>query len=308
MPRELQSLGANLIQASYANSTLLFYNNCWAKLIKFLEKQNLSRALPLSPHAIALFLALLFQEGKSASTLRTNLSAISFKRKILGIHDPTKTFFLQRLLIGAKKSVLSLPKKRPISLTILKSLVEALPLISPTPFDRIMFKALFLVLYYACLRIGEVAVSHSSNHTIRLADVYVSGVTRSDKILLVLNSFKHSAVPSKLLLPIGDDKNNCPKEALINFLKVRPLTAGNLFIDASSKPITRYRVLKTLIKCLNRCGLDSSRYNTHSFRVGRASDFAANGDSEQIIRETGRWNSSAFLKYLRFDMFQLPPS
>ena len=64
------------------------------------------------------------------------------------------------------------------------------------------------------------------------------------------------------------------------------------FIDVSNKPITRYLELKILNRCLNCCGLDTSWYNTHSFRESRASDLAANGESEQIICGTCRWNTS----------------
>ena len=72
------------------------------------------------------------------------------------------------------------------------------------------------------------------------------------------------------------------------------------------KCISRYSVNRVLKDCLRKRGYDTPRFNTHSFRVGRASDLAIKGASERLIKETGRWNSNAFIDYLRFDLFQLP--
>ena len=50
---------------------------------------------------------------------------------------------------------------------------------------------------------------------------------------------------------------------------------------------------------LTSCGLNSSRYKGHSFRIGAASFAADRGMSDAQIRALGRWKSSAFLKYIR---------
>ena len=59
------------------------------------------------------------------------------------------------------------------------------------------------------------------------------------------------------------------------------------------------RILRKLHKCLSVCGLDSSRYKGHSFRIGAASLVAEEGLSGSQIRAMGRWNSNAFRKYIR---------
>ena len=47
-------------------------------------------------------------------------------------------------------------------------------------------------------------------------------------------------------------------------------------------------------------------YNTHSLRAGRATDLAIVGTPDAIIKETGRWTSNAYVKYVRFNSFVLP--
>ena len=63
------------------------------------------------------------------------------------------------------------------------------------------------------------------------------------------------------------------------------------------------RHLKDLVAAV---GENPEDFNTHSLRVGRATDLALAGTSDAIIRQTGRWKSNAYLAYVRFDLFHLP--
>lgn len=73
---------------------------------------------------------------------------------------------------------------------------------------------------------------------------------------------------------------------------------GPLFIDCG-KPITRNIFVEKLSWAVKSCGLDSSRYKGHSFRIGAASYAADRGLSDSQIRTLGRWQSNAFTKYIR---------
>ena len=56
---------------------------------------------------------------------------------------------------------------------------------------------------------------------------------------------------------------------------------------------------KSVRQVARSLSLDVSRYTTHSFRVGGASQLAAGGTPEYIIMKMGRWKSLAFLDYIR---------
>ena len=58
-------------------------------------------------------------------------------------------------------------------------------------------------------------------------------------------------------------------------------------------------VRKTLAKVLKLVGLNPTEYNTHSFRVGRATDMFKQGYREAQVCMAGRWNSKADKKYIK---------
>ena len=52
-------------------------------------------------------------------------------------------------------------------------------------------------------------------------------------------------------------------------------------------------------------GLDYSNYHGHSFRIGAATSAAAAGIPDHAIKMLGRWDSSAYLLYVRTPPAQL---
>ena len=57
--------------------------------------------------------------------------------------------------------------------------------------------------------------------------------------------------------------------------------------------------------CLTWAGFDHSKFNSHSFRIGAATTAAAKGLEDCIIKTLGRWESAAYLKYVKILREQL---
>ena len=91
----------------------------------------------------------------------------------------------------------------------------------------------------------------------------------------------------------------CPVQLLLDYLAVRPICSGPLFLSASNNLITRWWLLKMLRSCLSYLGWDNLAVNTHSFRIGRATDMFAQNYSDSYIQHVGRWAFDAFKRYLR---------
>ena len=60
-----------------------------------------------------------------------------------------------------------------------------------------------------------------------------------------------------------------------------------------------------LKKALTAVGVDQSQYAGHSFRIGAATAAAMAGLQEVTIRTLGRWNSNAFMLYIRMPSSRL---
>lgn len=50
---------------------------------------------------------------------------------------------------------------------------------------------------------------------------------------------------------------------------------------------------------LTKAGVDAKCFNSHSLRMGAATVAAARGLEDNLIQTLGRWESSAFLRYVR---------
>ena len=58
-------------------------------------------------------------------------------------------------------------------------------------------------------------------------------------------------------------------------------------------------LVKKLREALGSTGMDVSGYSGHSFRIGAATTAAAVGIEDSMIKTLGRWESTAYLLYVR---------
>ena len=63
--------------------------------------------------------------------------------------------------------------------------------------------------------------------------------------------------------------------------------------------LTRPRFAAAVRSALKKVGVDQSKYCTHSFRIGAATTAAARGIEDSVIKTLGRWESLAYLQYVR---------
>lgn len=76
---------------------------------------------------------------------------------------------------------------------------------------------------------------------------------------------------------------------------------GALFQDSAGAPLT-YTALQTGLRALVKAaGLDTTRYSTHSLRIGGATSLALLGTPPYVIKHMGRWTSASYQLYTRID-------
>ena len=233
------------------------------------------------------------------------MAAISWQHKINNAYDPSKSFCIKRMLKGVipfqkEPKVMSI-----IDRDMLSKLLSLLEVHIFDNYEKILMRSILLTMYICCLRAGEAVVSTHDKHTIRIENVKIKTVG-TKVVTITLKSYKHSNENKTFSFEEANKALDCPVEALLNYLAVRPVREGILFIDWSGKPVTRKFLVDTIRKLIVHTGNDPSDFGSHSIRAGRTTDLARAGVPEAIIKETGRWTSNAYQKYIRFAAFSLP--
>ena len=137
----------------------------------------------------------------------------------------------------------------------------------------------FSILYYTALRSRAVCLISMSKHTLQVNSVSEK-LPGGNRLKIVLHSHKHSIEPPQsVLLQAGVDCI-CPVKLFKKYSEVRLSTEGYVPIQ----------FLGTLGTC-------PTSYNTHSFRIGKASDMIKVGCTDLQIKLTGRWHLQVLQHY-----------
>ena len=69
--------------------------------------------------------------------------------------------------------------------------------------------------------------------------------------------------------------------------------------------LTMDRFVSNVRELLHQSGMDPKKYAGHSFRIGAATTASRQGINEATIKMLGRWESSAYLRYIKTPRAQL---
>ena len=291
----------DLIRKSLAESSQSLYNNHWLSFAKFVSNELKSEVLPASEYDVSLYVVYLHSNGLKPASIQSYLSAIAFAHKIHGRPDPTCNFRIKKLLDSFKRSTPPTLERSAITLSILQQIFSEAVVVLASSYEQKLFRSLFLLMYHACLRVSEVTHSKTCKHNIQYSNIEL----REASLVITMSSFKHSANrPHKIQINPTFDKF-CAIRAIKTLCKIRGSGPGPLFIKKNGQPLNRTHVASTLKKILSSLAL-GGKYNTHSFRIGKITDLALKGATANQLKETGRFHSMAFLKYIRPHAVSIP--
>ena len=156
--------------------------------------------------------------------------------------------------------------------------------------------------YYGLLRIGEMA---TGSHPIKAKDVHVA--RQKGRIMLVLFTSKtHGLDKMPQKIHIWRDSRHKTNFDPVTILDQYSQARGGYvelsepyFIFQDGTPVKPAHYRKVLRKTLTNLGLNPKLYDTHSLRIGRASDLMKFGYSVDRIKQLGRWKSNAVFKYIK---------
>ena len=181
------------MDSSLAGSTKHLYLKIWTDFNKFCvdHLSATDAVLQIPINTLSLYLASLFNRGYAPSTICTYNSALSYWHKLNNVQDPTSSFFILKLLQGAKRRRIRFDSRLPITGSILNRLVTALNQTCSNPFDQRLYKAMYLLAFYGFLRLGEITERSQGSldsHCLKYSDV----VVQQNHILISFQSYKHS--------------------------------------------------------------------------------------------------------------------
>ena len=252
----------------------------------------------------SLYCAFLFDEGYQSSTIKSYTSAIKHKLLADQYQWDDNLVLLSTIVKACKLENDTILTRLPIKIKLLEALVfELLRSDEWGEFQKQLYKTLFLTQYYGLMRIGEVT---QGIHTLRATDVYL-GQNRSGVALYLYTSKTHGRRdrPQRIIINnVGPKQKRLfnPVEEIATYSEMRPpyrFENEQYFFFEDRSPVTASKVRGVLRKLLRQMDLEDHLYDTHSFRIGAATDMFQKGTSVEKIKEAGRWKSNAIYCYLR---------
>lgn len=310
-PRQLVVVMQQLLSKAIAPATRAAYRRASSLLVRFTNRAFPGIvAFPTSTALLASFIASLFEEGYAASTITTYSASLSAIHKFADWPDPAKSFLVKKLIAGAEKCRGKQDRRLPITLAILRKILHILPSITATGYEQKLFAAMFLLAFYAFLRVGEITTHSRSEpglHVLQLANVKFR--QRGQQLVsmeLTIESWKAkgSAPPCSINIACSQSHKECPVRAVAAYVTARGAQAGPLFVSRAGLPITRNNFSLILKRSLQAAGI-THHYTSHSFRIGAATNASLLGIPENELQRLGRWKSDAYKKYIRINTFQL---
>ena len=296
-----------------AASTLRTYSSGKTRFLKFCE-QTETRALPVCENILCCFCAHLANGGLKHRTIKVYLSAVGHMQIAAGQQDPLGSGAapmprLEYVMRGIKRKEVSQHdgtdgrERLPITPSLLLRIKASLE--NGTEFrDREMIWAACCICFFAFLRVGEMTVPTDGGFDpsvhLGVGDVALDNPREPSTVQVRIKQSKTDPFHRGINLYVGRTGSSlCPVLALLGYLQMRGMDPGPLFRYRDRRALTRSKFAAAVRLVLKKAGVDQAKYCTHSFRIGAATTAAANGIEDSVIKTMGRWESLAYLQYVR---------
>ena len=261
-------------------------------------------------------MASLAREGVRHTSIKCYLSAIRHLQISAGLPDPfagNGWSRLQYVLRGVKRSQAGSSRSQRVPITPkLLSRIQATWATKPPSHDTKMLWAAFTLGFFGFLRSGEFTIPTDSSFDPQVhltpADIAVDSHSHPSRIRIHIKQSKTDPFRQGIYIFCGKTDNLlCPVAAMLSYLVSRGTNPGPLFRFEDGRPLTRSRLVDQLRLALSEAGIavDEARYSGHSFRIGAATTAAARGLEDSLIKTLGRWESSAYHRYIHTPPDQL---
>ena len=284
-----------------APSSLKLYRRSWVLFQQCTYEINPSHKgpiiLPISVSQLSVFISYLHTQRYSPASIVAHSSSIGYLHRLSGFYNPMSANIIQKLLAGVTKVSPPTPPRLPITIGILVQLMNSVDQVVSHHYHKVLLKAMLSVGFFGLMRIGE--LTQSKEH---LVPLHMDQLNFTPYYMSInITHFKHNQKLKPVEIPIQRQsiQEICPVYHMSAYLLLRGFQQGPLFAFQTLTPVPRQFFSKNLGALLSFTGFQGDRYKSHSLRIGGASYYASLGYSDSQIRLLGRWDSNAFVKYIR---------
>ena len=266
---------------------------------------------PASEPTLMAFVAFLYREGLSASSVKLYLAAIRHAQIAMSMGDPHIPSMpkLEYVTKGMHRITSARERRRrlPIAPSVMRKLKDAWEQL-PCREDAAMLWAAACLCFFGFLRMGEAVVPSDAAYDpavhLNWEDVRVNSRSQPQWLEVRIKASKTDPFRQVVSIYVGaTGRWLCPVASMLAYMALHGNHTGPLFIFRNGQFLTRVRFVSALREALRSSGFDASLYAGHSFRIGAATTAAQHGLQDSLIQTLGHWRSSAYTVYI-----QTPPS
>ena len=290
------------LSQALAPSTLRSYKSGQKRFLQFCCDAAI-KPWPLTERVLCMFVAQLGKESLTHQTIKCYLSAVRFLSISTGQGDqfsPGAMPVLQYVLRGIKRVPKPPTRTRlPITPAILRALKTQWAQ-HARDVNYVMLWAACCVGFFGFLRAGEFTVKNAADFdtssSLRLENI---AVDQHENPSVIRIRSKTEPFWHGVDIFLGRTKADlCPVAALLTLVAVRPSVAGPLFAFEDGS-FSRDKLVSAVQSALRQAGIEANNYKGHRFRIGAATTAAEVGLEDSMVKMLGRWESSAYQRYIR---------
>ena len=279
------------------------------KFTTFCERYHVPDPFPVTEFLLCSFAAAMADDGLAPQTVKSYLAAIRNTQLSLGLPDPREQSslpVLKRVLADISRSRLGRGQpsrvRLPVTAVLLRRIREELER-SAHPERRVLW-AVCCTAFFGFFRLGELLRSSPSDFNPKLhlswGDMAVDNSLEPRMLRFRLRQSKTDQFGRGVDVVLGKTGCDlCPVAAVLGYVSTRGNQQGPFFLKSTNRPLLKQEFITEIRRVLAALGLPDHQYAGHSFPIGAATSAALAGVEDSTIQLLGRWQSSAFLRYIR---------
>ena len=272
---------------------------------------------PVGQETLCYFVAYLADQDISHQSIKCYLSGVRHLHVSLGYPEPNLGQSMPTLQ-QAMRGVRSVQSKRgrgqrvrlPITPELLHRIRRHWDQLQTGQSDVVMLWAACTLCFFGFFRAGEITIPSENGFDpavhLSFADLAIDSQSNPTSLRIRLKQSKTDPFRRGIDVFVGRMGNLlCPVTAMRAYLAQRGEGPGPLFRLSGGRGLTRERFVARVREALRATGVQAACYSGHSFRSGAATTAARAGIPEATIKLLGRWESCAYLLYVKTPRSQL---